>query len=238
MRISNIAKLIGCLLLGCSTEHTIANDADTEQSMQVIARPICSDMCQYSLGCKQIATSDFGNCLNQCETDCTRLEALIPTRRYNTNGIQYTGSAADVIAQVSSCYLASQCATSLQPMCHPRDIGSHADTLEGKANPTLNGTVGISNCGMRENATTCESTISQNRNKAEAWSVSCQRADQTASEWTCQCVEYGVQVATVTGTLTDDDPAFLELCWSKEQLACFYKGEPNCGKSTAGAGAL
>ncbi len=238
MRTSNTAKLFGLLLLGCTAEHTIANDTDTEQAMQVIARPVCVEMCEYSLACGQITESELGNCLNQCETNCTRLEALIPTRMYNTNGIQYTGSAVDVIASVSSCYLASECATSLQPMCSPRDIGSYADTLEGKPNPTLNGTMGLSNCSMREDALTCESTIAQNRDKAEAWSVTCERTDTAATEWTCSCIEYGVQVATVTGTAAEDDPAFLELCWSEEQLACFYKGNLNCGKSAAGKGLL
>lgn len=237
MRTSSFSWFIGFVLLGCSAEHTIANDANSAQTMQVIARPVCVAMCEYSLDCGQIAESELGDCLNQCQANCTRLESLIPERMYNTNGIQYTASAADVIASVSTCYLASACATALQPMCHPNDIGSYADTLEGKPNATLNGTMGLTSCSMREDALTCDSTIAQDRNKAEAWSLTCERTDVAATEWTCDCVEYGAHVATVTGTPAEDDPAFLELCWTAAQLSCFYAGQrTDCGMSSAGDG--
>lgn len=234
MRISNMVNLACLMLLGCASEHTIADESLATQMVSVIARPICVEMCEYTLACGHIESAELGSCLNQCETDCTRLEASSPTLVNPTNPA-LTASAAGTIDSVYRCYLASECSLDKLPACYPKFIGAQANIVEGKPESSVTGITGLSSCGMREDLLNCESTIAQGRNSEEAWDVSCERTDVTATEWSCSCVEYGIKVATTKGTPEAKDVAMLELCWTKEQLACFYGGSLNCG---LGSGAL
>lgn len=234
MRTSNTVTLVGLMLLGCSTEHTIADESQAAQTMREFARPICVEMCEYSLACGQIQRAELGSCENQCEVDCTRLEASAPTL-VNPANPTMVASAAGIIDSVYRCYLASECSLDELPECYPKHIGVQANIVEGKPEPSVTGTTGLTSCGMQEGQLSCESTIAQARNRAEAWDVSCERTEVTATEWTCRCVEYGVEVATVTGTPEAEDVSKVGLCWTKAQLSCFYKGEStNCGLSSPG----
>lgn len=232
MRTSNTVTLVGLMLLGCASEHTIADESRATQTMSGIARPICVEMCEYALACGQIQSAELGSCQSRCEVDCTRLEASAPTL-VNPANPTMVASAAGIIDSVYRCYLASECSLEELPTCYPKQIGVQANIVEGRPEPSVTGTSGLTSCGMKEDQLSCESTIAQARNRAEAWDVYCERTDVTATQWSCRCVEYGVEVATVTGTPAAEDVAKVGLCWTKEQLACFYKGESNCGLSSA-----
>jgi hypothetical protein len=223
------------MLLGCSSEHTIATEVLTEQSVVTEARQVCVDMCDYAVKCGQIADSDLASCETTCESDCNRLEIAFPqpTIDLNTNIVK---SAELIIERVSSCYLASQCSLEKEDSCYPEYIGFEASNYEEIASKHLNdgtpvsnaGVFGISNCAMVPEQLSCEETMEQLGGTKQHWSLTCERPNSNTQEWTCHCFESGTEVRQVTKNPGADAVSYDKLCWTDSELECFFKGQPDC----------
>lgn len=225
MRTSTTATLIGLLLLGCSTEHTIANETGTDQPMAIAARPLCVDMCNHSLSCGSLTEDTVTSCLMECEQSCSILDTKEAVQIDMTTGAVTSGP--EFIEKTIGCFLDSAC--EMPSNCSLWHLSCAAGNCKTPQSPASLGTVSMTSCGMQENQLECKSSLAQGTDPLNSiWELSCTRADVTATEWTCTCYEYGVEVATKVGTPTQTDVAMFGLCWSKERLSCFYSNATGC----------
>lgn len=235
MKASNTLKLLGLMLLGCSSEHTIATEVAAEQSVKTPPRTVCVDMCDYALDCGQLTEGELAACQTTCEDDCTRLETALPKPVAELT-TQSEVSSQSIINNVSACYLASECSLDKGDECYPEYIGFKASYYERTSSGDLNGgtpvsvagATGTSNCGFSPDNVTCETKMEQVSAAKQSWSLTCNRPNAETQEWTCQCFENGVE----TGQVTEDPGAnavgFEKLCWTAEELTCFNAGLPDC----------
>jgi hypothetical protein len=226
MRYFTLTQLVGLLLLGCSMEHTIADEKAADQSMfTVIARPVCVEMCNHALACGEIADAELADCQSQCERNCVILEGNEYVVADQPTG-QFL-NAADVIAEAASCDLEG-CGPHA-PYCGPEYLAALAKTYSTPPNPVHAGTLGMTSCGMQDNQLECQSKLAQGIDPNNfTWTLTCQRESVTATVWTCECFENGVQVAENTGVPEQDNVDMTGLCWSRERLACFYANQTGC----------
>ena len=234
MNTSSTFKLLGLMLLGCSSEHTIANEVMTEQSVLTDARQVCVDMCGYAQSCGQIADSDLASCETTCESDCKRLEIAFPQHTIDIN-TNIESSSELIIERVASCYLASQCSLEKEDSCYPEYIGFEATYYEQVASSNsggipvrISGSTGTSNCGMLPDLLSCETKMEQASGAKQNWSLTCERPTSDTKEWTCHCFENGIEVNQVTKAHGEDAVSYEKLCWTDAELACFNSGQPDC----------
>jgi hypothetical protein len=234
MNTSSTLKFLGLMLLGCSSEHTIASEVLTEQSVVTEARQVCVDMCDYAVKCGQIADSDLAACETTCESDCNRLEIAFPQHTIDIN-TNIESSSELIIERVSSCYLASECSLTKEDACYPEYIGFEASYYERVASSNsggipvrMSGSTGTSNCGMLPDLLSCETKMEQAIGAKQNWSLTCDRPNTDTQEWTCHCFENGVEIRQVTQVPGADAVSFDKLCWTASELACFNAGQPDC----------
>jgi hypothetical protein len=225
---------MGLMLLGCSSEHTIASETLTEQPNLSEARQICVDMCDYALTCGQIAESDLASCESTCESDCKRLEIAFPQHTIDIN-TNIESSSALIIERVSSCYLASKCSLEKDDACYPEYIGFEATQYEriaaskiGETRVSTAGSTSVTSCGILLEQLTCETTMEQSGPAKLNWSLTCSRPSADTPEWTCHCFENGTEIRQVTEIPGADAGSFDKLCWTASELACFNEGNPDC----------
>jgi hypothetical protein len=220
-------QLIGLLLFACSTEHTIATETDTDQAMTVVTRPACVDLCNHALACGEVTDDTLTNCLLDCEQDCAILDTKEAATITPTNEVT---SGPELITKTIDCFVQSACNEN-PSYCSLWYLDCAAGRCTSGQKPSNLGTRGLSSCGMQEDQLTCRAALAQGTNtdpNQYDWEMQCARASATATEWTCKCFEYGVEVAEKTGVPRDWGAGILEICWSKERLSCFYSNTTGC----------